>query len=111
MAAEGTRQRMQSKPWQVHVLRRAASVEHRKDATELADVLRSHSSRTTAIEERPQAPVLERLNHISSLVRSLSPVKRQTNLGSEGAPLHRGVLKYSPPLSLSDLACFQIGCP
>ena len=77
MTAEWTRQRMKSKPWQVHVLRRAASVENPKDASKLADVLRSHSSRTTAIVERPQAPVFERLDHTSSLVRSLSPVERR----------------------------------
>ena len=60
MATELTCQWMQSKPWEVHVLRRTASVEYREDAHQLMDMLRSHSSRTAAVVERPQPPVLER---------------------------------------------------
>ncbi len=55
-----TRQWLQSKPWQVHLLRRTAAVERREDVSQFADVLRSHAARTTAVVERSQPPVLER---------------------------------------------------
>ena len=60
VAGQSTGQRMQSKPRQIHVLRRTAPVEHCEDAYQFADMLWSHSSRTAAIVERPQPSVLER---------------------------------------------------
>ena len=55
-----TCQWLQSKPWQVHLLRRTAAVERREDAPQFADVLRNHAARTTAVVERSQPPALER---------------------------------------------------
>ena len=65
---------VQPKAWQVHILRVSASVEHREDANELADMLRSHPSRAVTVVERPQSSVLERTDHNGNLWRSLSLV-------------------------------------
>ena len=53
MTSEMTYQRMRSEPWEVHILRDSASVEHREDAHQFADMLRSYSSRTLTVVEFP----------------------------------------------------------
>ena len=60
-------------------LRRPALIEHGKNALYLSNMTWSDSLRPSTVVERPEPPMLERQDHIGSLVCRLSLVDRHND--------------------------------